>query len=264
MESAMDFRVKDKVAIVTGGSSGIGLAIAKTFAGEGAKVVINGRDKAKLDSACAEIGNGAVGIVADLTTPQGAAALYEFALSVGPVEFLVNNIGRFDVEDFFEISDDRWHEYFEANVMTGVRITRPVLKEMLKRDSGSIVFISSEGAIRSIPHMSHYSMTKTAQLGLSRALAELTRGTSVRVNAYIPGPTATDSVKAYFEGIAKDRGVGFDDVMRGFFKDDQPGSLIQRLIDPALHGRAVLQLATNWAMNGTAQRCDGGAVHSIL
>ncbi len=260
----MDFDIKDKVAIVTGGSSGIGLAIARAFAGEGAQVVINGRDKGKLEAACAEIGHGAQGIVADLTTPEGTAALYDLAASIGPVEFLINNIGRFDVEDFFEISDERWHEYFEANVMTGVRITRPVLKDMLKRNSGGVVFISSEGAIRSIPHMSHYSMTKTAQLGLSRALAELTRGTRVRVNAYIPGPTATDSVKAYFEGMAKDRGVSFDEIMKGFFKDDQPGSLTQRLIDPALHGRAVVQLATNWAMNGTAQRCDGGAVHSIL
>ena len=148
--------------------------------------------------------------------------------------------------------------------MTGVRITRLVLREMLARNSGGVVFISSEGAIRSIPHMAHYSTTKTAQLGLSRALAELTRGTSVRVNAYVPGPTATHSVKTYFEGMAKDRGVSFDEVMQGFFKDDQPGSLIRRLIDPAMHGRAVVQLATNWAMNGTAQRCDGGAVHSIL
>lgn len=260
----MDFGVKEKVAIVTGGSSGIGLAIAKAFAGEGAKLVINGRDRAKLDAACADIGHGAQGVVADLTTAEGTAALHDFAKSFGPIEFLINNIGRFDVEDFFEISDERWHEYFEANVMTGVRITRAVMKEMLTRNSGSVVFISSEGAIRSIPYMSHYSMTKTAQLGLSRALAELTRGTKVRVNAYIPGPTATDSVRTYFEEMAKDRDISFGDVMKGFFKDDQPGSLIQRLIDPGMHGRAVVQLATNWAMNGTAQRCDGGAVHSIL
>jgi len=260
----MDFGIEGKVAIVTGASSGIGLAIAQAFHHEGAVVVINGRDKAKLEAACSTVGPRCHGIVADLTTPEGAAGLYDFARKSGPVSFLVNNIGRFDVEDFFEISDERWHEYFEANVMTGIRITRPVLKDMLAANEGSIVFISSEAAVRSIPFMVHYSLTKTAQLGLSRALAELTRGTSVRVNAYMPGPTATDSVKSYFESIAADRGTSFEEVLRGFFKDDQPGSLIQKLIDPKMHGRAVVQLATNSAMNGTTQRADGGAVHSIL
>jgi len=260
----MDFGIEGKVAIVTGGSSGIGLAIAQAFHQEGAVVVINGRDQPKLEAACTAVGSRCRGVVADLTTPEGAVALYEFARQSGPVSFLINNIGRFDVEDFFEISDARWHEYFEANVMTGIRITRPVLKDMLAANEGSIVFISSEAAVRSIPFMVHYSLTKTAQLGLSRALAELTRGTGVRVNAYMPGPTATDSVKSYFESIAADRGTGFDEVLRGFFKNDQPGSLIQKLINPQMHGRAVVQLATNSAMNGTTQRADGGAVHSIL
>lgn len=260
----MDFGVAGKVTIVTGGSSGIGLATARVFHQEGATVVINGRDEDRLNAAVSAIGPNAHGVVADLTTPEGAKKLHDFATGFGPVEILINNIGRFDVEDFQAISDERWHEYFDTNVMTGVRITRPVFSEMLQRNSGSVIFIASEAAVRSIPFMVHYSVTKTAQLGLARALAEMTRGTNVRVNAYLPGPTATDSVKAYFQGIAKDRGIGFDDVVRGFFEKDQPGSLIQRLIDPEQHGRAILQLATNWAMNGTAQRADGGAIHSIL
>jgi NAD(P)-dependent dehydrogenase (short-subunit alcohol dehydrogenase family) len=260
----MGLDIENKVAVVTGGSSGIGLSIAKAFHAEGAIVIVNGRDEEKLDAACEEIGERAHGVVADLTLETGARTLHDFAISFGPVEFLVNNIGRFDVEDFFTISDDRWHEYFEVNVMTGIRMARLVMKEMLERDSGSVVFISSEAGIRSIPFMTHYSVTKTAQFGLSRALAEMTRGTNVRVNAYVPGPTATDSVKAYFGQIASERGVSFDEVVSSFFKNDQPGSLIQRLIDPALHGRAVVQLATNWAMNGTAQRADGGAVHTIV
>lgn len=260
----MDLGVKGTLAVVTGGSSGIGLAIAQAFHEEGATVVINGRDPAKLDLACQTIGARAHGVVADLTTPEGTAALYAAARALGPVEYLINNIGRFDVEEFQSITDERWHEYFEANVMTGIRITRPVIADMLERNSGSIVFIASEAAVRSIPFMVHYSVTKTAQLGLSRALAEMTRGTNVRVNAYLPGPTATPSVSEYFRGIANERQSTVDAVTKEFFIKDQPGSLIQRLIDPALHGRAVLQMATNWAMNGTAQRCDGGAFHSIL
>lgn len=260
----MNFGIADKVVVVTGGSSGIGLAIARTFHDEGAIVVINGRDATRLNDAVASIGSNAHGVVADLTTPAGAATLYDRAVALGPVEVLVNNIGRFDVEDFQSISDERWHEYFEANVMTGIRITRLALRDMLARNAGSIVFIASEAAVRSAPHMVHYSVTKTAQLGLARALAETTRGTNVRVNSYLPGPTATESVSDYFQGIAEERGIDVDDVVRDFFDKDQPGSLIQRLIDPELHGRAILQLATNWAMNGTAQRADGGAIHSIL
>lgn len=260
----MNMGVGGKVAVVTGGSSGIGLAIARTFHEEGAAVVINGRDKAKLDEATRRIGPQAAGVVADLTTPEGTAALYRFAEAIGPIEFLVNNIGRFDVEDFFDIGDERWHEYFEVNLMTGIRITRLVLKDMLKRNSGSIVFISSEAAVRSLPHMTHYSLTKTAQLGLSRALAELTRGTDVRINAYMPGSTATESVEAYFQSIAAKRGTTFDQVIGDFFKKDMPDSLHQRLLDPAMHGRAVVQLMTNTAQNGTTQRADGGIFHSII
>lgn len=260
----MDFGLKGKVVIVTGGSSGIGFAIAKAFLAEGAVVVTNGRDEAKLKDACIRLGASTHGIVADLSTEQGAATLFEHAKMFGPVDYLINNIGRFDVEDFFEISDARWHEYFDENLLTGIRITRPVMKDMLSRNSGSIVFISSEAAIRSLPHMIHYSTTKTAQLGLARGLAELTRGTNVRVNAYMPGTTATESVQGYFEGVAKARSMTVDEVLANFFKNDQPGSLIQKLIDPAMHGRAVVQLATNTAQNGTAMRTDGGAVHSII
>lgn len=260
----MDFGVAGQVVVVTGGSSGIGLATARVFHEEGAIVVINGRDKDRLDAAVGAIGSNAHGVVADLTTPEGAQKLHAFASGIGPIAILVNNVGRFDVEEFGSITDARWHEYFEANVMTGIRTARLALPEMLARNAGSIVFIASEAAVRSIPFMVHYSVTKTAQLGLARALAEMTRGTQVRVNAYLPGPTATDSIKAYFQEIADGRGVNLEEVLKGFFENDQPGSLIQRLIDPEMHGRAILQLATNWAMNGTAQRADGGAIHSIL
>ena len=174
----MDMGVAGSLAIVTGGSSGIGFAIARVFADEGAQVVINGRDAAKLEAACRELGPNVHGIVADLTTPEGARDLHAFAEERGPVAYLVNNIGRFESEDFFEIPDERWHEYFETNLMTGIRITRLVLRDMLARDDGSVVFISSEAALRSLPHLVHYSTTKTAELGLARALAELTRGST--------------------------------------------------------------------------------------
>ncbi|WP_439622177.1 SDR family NAD(P)-dependent oxidoreductase [Shinella sp.] len=260
----MDFGINGKVAIVTGGATGIGYAIAKTFHDEGAVVVINGRDQAKLDKACASIGPRAHGVVADLLTAEGATTLADFAGKLGPVSFLVNNIGVFDVNDFFEVSDERWREYFEHNLMTAIRISRIVLKDMLARNDGSIVFISSEAAIRSIGNMIPYSTTKTAMLGLSRSLAELTRGTNVRVNSYMPGSTATESVETYFADLAAQQGKTVEQALADFYRDVQPSNLTQKLIDPAMHGRGVVQLMTNNAMNGVCHRADGGTIRSIF
>lgn len=260
----MDFGVAGKVVVVTGGATGIGRAIAQTFHDEGATVVINGRTKEKLDKACAEIGSKAYGVVADLLTADGAQTLFDFASNIGPVEFLINNIGIFDVADFFEIPDERWTEYFEHNLMTGIRITRLVMKDMLERDSGSVVFIASEAAVRSIGNMLPYSTTKTAMLGLSRGLSELTRGTEVRVTTYMPGSSATESVVGYFEGLAAEQGKSMDETLSSFYDDVQPSNLRRKLIDPEIHGRGVVALATNQAMTGVTVRADGGTFHSIL
>lgn len=260
----MDFGIRGKVAIVTGGATGIGQAIARTFHDEGAIVVINGRTQAKLDAACAAIGQNAHGVVADLRMQDGAAALADFANRLGPIEYLVNNIGVFDVCDFFEVTDHTWQDYFQHNVMTAVRISRIVLRDMLARNSGAICFISSEAAVRSIGNMVPYSVTKTAILGLSRSLAELTRGTEVRVTSYMPGTTATESVEGYFAGLAREQGRSVDECLADFYRTVQPSNLTQRLIDPAMHGRGVVQLMTNTAMNGVCHRADGGTIRSIF
>lgn len=260
----MDFGITGKIAIVTGGGTGIGHAIARTFHEEGATVIINGRAKERIEAAAASIGPRAHGVVADLRTPEGARTLADYAAGLGPVSFLVNNVGIFDVNDFFELSDERWHDYFEHNIMTAVRITRIVMKDMLARNDGSIVFISSEAAVRSIGNMVPYSVTKTAMLGLGRSLAELTRGTNVRVNSYMPGTTATESVETYFADLARQQGKSVEETLRDFYKEVQPSNLVQRLIDPMWHGRGVLQLMTNPAMNGVTHRADGGTIRSIF
>lgn len=260
----MDLGVSNKVAIVTGGATGIGRAIAEAFHDEGATVVINGRTQEKLDQACKEIGRNAHGVVADLRTQEGADTLTEFAKGFGHPAYLVNNIGVFEVHDFFDVTDDEWMNYFQHNLMTSIRITRSIMKEMNDKDEGSICFIASEAAARPIGNMIPYSTTKTAMLGLSRGLAETTRGNKVRVNTYMPGSTATESVLGYFEGLAKEQGRTVDETLKEFYNDVQPGNLERKLIDPKMHGRGVVALMTNPAMSGVTHRADGGTIRSIL
>jgi len=258
----MDYGLTNRVVIITGGATGIGKAIAQAFHAEGAIVVTNGRDEAKLKAAVADIGPRAHGLRADLLKLEDCEALFAFAQGFGHVEYLVNNIGIFESRDFFEFDDARWFEYFDANIMTGVRMTRLALKPMLERNAGSILFISSDAAVKAIPWMVPYSMTKAAQLGMSRALAEITKGTKVRVNTLMPGPTATESVHTYFGQIAEQKGVTVEEVITNYFKENEPSSLIQTLIDPMSHGRAAVALMTNPAINGSVLRTEGGIVRS--
>jgi NAD(P)-dependent dehydrogenase (short-subunit alcohol dehydrogenase family) len=254
--------LKDKVVVVTGGATGIGKAIAQAFHDEGAIIVTNGRNEDKLKAALVDIGERAHGVKADLTKPEDNQALFDYARGFGSIEVLVNNIGIFESRNFFDFGDADWQQYFDFNIMTGVRMSRLVLRQMLDNDSGAILFISSDAAIKAIPWMVPYSMTKAAQLGLARALAEITKGTQVRVNTLMPGPTATESVREYFGQIAEQKGVTLDEVVSNYFKEEEPSSLLQGLIDPAWHGQAAVALAMNPAINGSVLRCEGGIVRS--
>ncbi len=187
----MKIDLSGKTALVTGSTSGIGHAIAKGLAAAGADVVINGRTQAKVDAAAAAIakavpGGKVRGIAADVSTAAGCKTL---VAALPDVDILINNAGIFEPKDFFEIPDEDWSRFFEINVMSGVRLSRAYMPGMLKRNWGRIVFISSESALNIPTEMIHYGMTKTAQLAVSRGLAEMTRGTAVTVNSVLPGPT---------------------------------------------------------------------------
>ena len=204
----MKIDLSGKTALVTGSTAGIGLAIAKGLAAAGADVVINGRGQDKVDAAVKAIAAskpaGKIsGVAADVSTEAGCNAV----VAVLPdVDILVNNTGIFEVKDFFDIPDQEWSRYFEVNVLSGVRLARAYMKSMLKRNWGRIIFISSESGISIPPDMIHYGMTKTAQLGISRGLAKLTRGTGVTVNSVLPGPTLTEGVEIFLKGVAKQTG----------------------------------------------------------
>jgi len=135
------------------------------------------------------VGSRAVGISADLGSAEGLARLVAEA---GRVDVLVNNVGIFWPVPFLEISDEDWFRIVEVNVMSGVRLARELLPQMLKRNWGCIIFFSSESALQIPPEIIHYGVTKTAQLALSRGIAEIVAGTGLTVNSVLPGPTRSE------------------------------------------------------------------------
>jgi len=176
---------------------------------------------------------------------------------------LINNAGIFGVEDFFDIDDEEWLRYFQVNVMSVVRLCRAIMPSMLEHNYGRIINVSSEAAIKPLPQMIHYSMTKTSLVSLSRGMAELSKGSRVTVNSVLPGPTWTEGVEKYFDGLAAEEGKPPQELIDNYFAEHEPTSLLQRFVDVKEVAHAVVFLALNGAINGSAQRVEGGIVRSI-
>src|ERR1700760_2149226 len=263
----MKIDLSGKTALVTGSTAGIGYAIAKGLAASGAAVVLNGRTQASVDAAAKRLagevaGANVRGIGADVSTEAGCKAL---AAALPQVDILVNNAGIFEPKDFFEISDADWSRFFEVNVMSGVRLSRAYLKGMLKRNWGRVIFISSESALNIPTEMIHYGMTKTAQLAVSRGLAEMTRGTAVTVNSVLPGPTMSEGVETFVKDLARQNGQSVEEAASQFVKQFRPTSLLQRFASVDEIANMVVYVASpqSSATNGAALRAEGGIVQTI-
>jgi NAD(P)-dependent dehydrogenase (short-subunit alcohol dehydrogenase family) len=263
----MDLDLKGKAALVTGSTAGIGFAIAKRLAREGAKVIVNGRTDARVRDAVTkiekEISDSKVsGVAADVGTAEGCSKLVADAKEV---DILVNNAGIFEPKPFEEISDADWERFFAVNVMSGVRLSRAYLPDMKKRNWGRIVFVSSESGLQIPPEMIHYGMTKTAQLAIARGLAETCQKTSVTVNSVLPGPTASEGVTEFVSNLAAQQKISRAEFEREFFKNARPTSILQRFIEPDEIANVVAFVCSPLAsaINGAAVRADGGVVRAI-
>jgi NAD(P)-dependent dehydrogenase (short-subunit alcohol dehydrogenase family) len=266
-DNPVKIELTGKTALVTGSSAGIGRAIAHGLAQAGARVVINGRREAATQAALqglrAQLPAASFqAVAADVATAPGCAAL---ARAVPDVDILVNNAGIFEPKNFFEIRDEDWTRFFETNVMSGVRLSRAYMPGMLKRNWGRIVFISSESALHTPKEMIHYGFTKTAQLALSRGLAELTAGTAVTVNSVLPGPTRSEGVEEFLQQMARETGTSPEAFASQFVKEHRPTSLLQRFASVEEVANLVVYVCSPQASatNGAALRVEGGIVRSI-
>jgi NAD(P)-dependent dehydrogenase (short-subunit alcohol dehydrogenase family) len=267
-ENDVDLRLIGKIALITGSTAGIGFAIAKSLASEGAHVYLNGRTQERVDAAMAAIRSHAAaakvdGIVADFSGPSGA----EVVIAKLPgVDVLVNNVGIFEPKAFAEIPDADWYRLFEINLMSGVRLSRHYLTGMLKKNWGRIIFISSESGVQIPAEMVHYGVTKTAQIAVARGIAESVAGTGVTSNSILAGPTESEGVSGFVEAMAKQQGKSKAEVEKEFFEHVRPSSLLKRFatVDEVAAMTTYVASELSSATNGAALRVDGGVVKAIL
>jgi NAD(P)-dependent dehydrogenase (short-subunit alcohol dehydrogenase family) len=264
----MNLELDGKRALVTGSTAGIGYAIAEGLTREGAQVIVNGRTEKRVEQAVKSIRTAhpqakVDGLAADLGNADGIRATVE---RLADVDILVNNLGIFDPKPFEQIPDEDWFRFFEVNVMSGVRLSRSYLSGMKKRNWGRIVFISSESAVQIPAEMIHYGMTKTAQLAISRGLAETTAGTGVTVNTVLAGPTASEGASEFIDRLAASSNQTKAEFEAEFFRSIRPSSLLRRFASPDEVAALVVFLCSplSSATNGAALRADGGVVRSIL
>jgi NAD(P)-dependent dehydrogenase (short-subunit alcohol dehydrogenase family) len=263
----MDLKLKGRRALVTGSTLGIGYAIARGLALEGAEVTITGRKQEAIERSLARLrkeapGASVAGIAADCAASAGAEIVFG---RIPELDILVNNLGIFEPKPFYKITDEDWLRFFETNVLSGVRFSRHYAPGMAKRGWGRILFVSSESALNIPREMIHYGLTKTAQLALSRGLAIELAATGVTVNAIMPGPTKTEGVITFLAQNAKAAGKTVTEIEADFFKTIRPSSLTKRFAEPEEVANLAVYLCGAGASSttGAALRVDGGVVATI-
>lgn len=262
----MNLQLNNKLALVTASTGGIGLAIAKSLAAENATVIINGRTTKSVEQAIANIlaelpQAKLKGLVADNATLEGTELTTQ---SFPQIDILINNLGIYESVEFLASTDQQWQHIMDVNMMSGVRLSRFYLKNMLHNNTGRIIFMSSESAVNPAPEMAHYSATKTMQMSLSRSLAELTKGTNVTVNTLLPGSTQTEGVKEFVQNLFPT--LPYEEAEHKFMAENRGTSLIARLINPKeiADFTTFISSPLSSAINGSALRVDGGIVRSIF
>lgn len=263
----MDLQLKGKRAFISGSTQGIGFSIAVQLLNEGAEVIINGRNEEKTKQAQEKLqeqfpGSKISSIVADFSKQEEVSGLLHH---LEDIDILINNVGIFGINDFYTVPDEEWYQYFEVNVMSGMRLSRKVLPEMIKKNWGRIIFISSESGVNIPENMIHYGMSKAAMSALANGLSKLTKGTEVTVNTILGGPTYSDGVANTVEQIASAQNIELDDMKSAIIQQSNPHILLQRFINPDEISNLAVYLSSplSIATNGASLRADSGVLKIV-
>lgn len=263
----MNLELTSKKAFISGSTQGIGFAIAQQLLEEGAEVIINGRQKKKIEKAIFQLRQEfptakISGISADFSRKEEVNALLH---ELNDIDILINNVGVFELKDFEAISDEDWYSIFEINVMSSVKLSRHLLPRMFEKGWGRIIFISSESGVNIPGNMIHYGMTKASMMAISNGLSKLTKGTEITVNTILGGPTYSEGVATSIEYIAASQNSSIEQMKAAIIQQTNPDSLLQRFIEPKeiAHLATYLSSPLSIATNGASLRADAGVLKTL-
>lgn len=263
----MDMGLRNKTALVTGSTKGIGKAIATELAREGVHVLVNGRNQEEVERTVHELksefpATSPQNATADIVDSQQREALFE---KYPHVDILINNMGIYEIMSYEDVDDEVWEKYFRTNVLAANGLSRFYLPGMLDKNDGRIIFIASEEAIMPSGQMPQYCMTKTMLLSLAKSLSKRTFGTEVTSNTILPGPTLSENVYQIINRLFPDE-MAFSEKEKKFMAANLPQSEIQRFIKPFEIGRLATFLCSPYAsaFKGSPIRMDGGMVPTIF
>ncbi|MCI4671902.1 MAG: SDR family oxidoreductase [Bacteroidia bacterium] len=264
----MDLQLQNKSVLISGSTSGIGFAVAEAFLAEGASVIINGRSEESLKKAIDRLRESypsekIQGVACDFSSSTEVEYLCR---QLSAVDILINNVGIYRSQSFWETGDEDWRAQIEVNLMSGLRLSRHFLPRMIERNWGRVIFVSSECATLVPADLIAYSSTKAAMLAVSRGLAQLTRATAVTVNTVLPGSTMTEGAEIFLKELAGQQKKSVREVEQEFFREQRPSSLLQRFTSVKEVAHTIVYLASPLAAatNGAAIKLDGGSMGGIL
>jgi 3-oxoacyl-[acyl-carrier protein] reductase len=261
-EVTVDYGIKGELALILGGTRGLGLSCAEALAQAGVRVLVNGRDKAVGEAVAARLGNGAAYLQGDISKAEQRQALFKAASAVGPVSILVTNAGGPPPGQFLETTPESWHAAFETNVFAAVETMRVFLPGMIERRFGRIVNITSFVVKELYPNMAISNTMRIALTGAAATLAREVIEHGVTVNNILPGLMDTGALQRVFKDRAKRQGVSEDEV-----KKQMAASVpAKRLGTADDFGPACAFLCSRLAGYITGQNIciDGGLVKSLI